>query len=380
MKKNMLLVLLSATFTFCASAQGLVESSILHTPVSLGELPENLDSRNSEVFIHYGIAEEILYGSSAYGRYIWRMNTNYTEQDSSIKYMAATFPTIIDTLSDPSSEIPWENVVDATLESVYIRAGHRNISTLNDTLRVTVVGLFNGRPVGQILYTEDIVSSDSSIVGGLTWLNSNYLTVQPNIQVNGPFGVIVEYFGHPLDTFGLTAGYAYSGVCAPSGANFVIESLFTPNTYRFYTQYASFGLLPTSTGNDLYYECNGQSGYQEGQDSRHFMQNLDVGVNLTNIIDNISVNELPAHVGHVDRIFPNPVAGSFQMDVFLKGDSEVSIRVLNAVGSTVDAHSGVYYASGQHAFTFDASSWAPGIYTIDLEVDGYHHFQRVVNK
>jgi hypothetical protein len=110
------------------------------------------------------------------------------------------------------------------------------------------------------------------------------------------------------------------------------------------------------------------------------MQNLDVGVNLTNIIDNISVNELPAHVGHVDRIFPNPAAGSFQMDVFLNGDSEVSIRVLNAVGSTVDAHSGVYYASGQHAFTFDASSWAPGIYTIDLEVDGYHHFQRVVNK
>jgi len=378
MKRFLFLTFVFIGWAASLPAQDLRESGILHVPKSLGELPENI-SRNSDVFVHYGLAEEILYGSSGYGRYIWRMNSNYTALDSSINYMAAAFHTIIDTSANPSSEIPWENVVDATLESVYIRAGHRNLSTLNDTLRVTVVGLFNGRPVGQILYTEDLVSSDSSLVGGLTWLNSNYITIQPNIQVNGPFGVIVEYFGHPLDTFGLTAGYAYSGICGATGSDFVIESLFTPNTYRFYSHYASFGLLPTSTGNDLYYECNGTSGYQEGQDSRHYMQNLDIGVNLTNIIDNISVNELPAEVGFANRIFPNPATDRFQLDVMLEGSSDVSIEVRSVTGQLMDRFVSMNLAPGSHAFEFDTSDWAAGIYTVELSVNGYRQFQRVVN-
>jgi len=364
---------------FLASAQMASENVTFHVPNHDGSRPAASSSRNTtEMLIWYGSAEEALYGTGGYNEFIWDMNSNFGPLDSNIAYVSLAYPVLINELGDNSTEVDWANVVSVDIDSIFVQVGHENNSGLDDTLRVSIVSLVNGRPTGSVLWSEDLISN-TSFTGDTNWLSTTFLGFEPAIQVTSEFGVRIEYFGSFQDTFGIVAGYAFAGQCGTNTFDQAIETLYATNSFRYYTQYASFGLLPNASGADIYYDCNGSGQYEEGQDGENFLQNINVAVDVT-ITDNVSLEELPSAVTELSQNYPNPFDGTTALDYTLNSSADVTFEVVDLAGRVVVAENMGTQFAGNYTFEIDGSTLSSGVYYVNMTVNGERVTRKMLRK
>jgi len=378
MKRNFLLASFVA-LTAVAFGQ-MIPTTELYTPIHDGSKPGNSLTRGiTEMVIWYGGAESELYGSNNYSQFIWRNSFNYTQQDSSLKYVTVAYPFIVDELGDPNSELPWTSVTSMTIDTLYLQIGHKNNSGQPDTMRVKIVDLTTqGRPTSTVLWQQDYITTTGFVDSATSWLSSTFYPVAPGIQVTEPFGVTIEYYGASIDTFGIVAGFATNGPCVGTTPK-AETSLYATNSFRFYTQYASIGLLPTANGADIYYDCNQNGSFDQGIDGVNFMQNINIAAQVT-IQDNISVEELPSALNSVSDNYPNPFSTTSTIDFVLNNRANVSLMVTDMSGRTVQNQYLGMLTAGNHKATISADKLADGIYFYTLTINGENITRKMVVK
>jgi len=331
MKKNLLLIF--CILTNIVLAQISVTNKNLYKPTILKDSNFKNNSRAfNEMLVWYGSAENEIYGDNFYSEFIWQLNSNATASDSLIKTVYVTFNQLVDELGDPDSEINYNAVDEILIDTIYIQVGHINNSGTTNNLIASIVSLDNNnRPTTNKLWS-DTLSTDTSFTGGASWLNTNFVYFTPNQSFgNQPFAVQVEYEGTEQDTFGIIAGFAYDGPCGITGGQKAIETLYATNSYRLYSHYEQdFGIMPTSQGGEIYYDCNA-NGQNDPDDSVHYMQNINIATKLT--IEH-TTNIIEDEIEILD-IYPNPAKQNVAINYELKSHSFVNISIFNIKGEEV---------------------------------------------
>jgi hypothetical protein len=88
---------------------------------------------------------------------------------------------------------------------------------------------------------------------------------------------------------------------------------------------------------------------------------------------------LPGHVlSNTMRCYPNPASEQLRLEFDLAYATGVSFKMVNALGAEIWSESIGNQAVGSHAYTVDVSNMSPGIYFLQIEIEGAVHIQKVV--
>jgi hypothetical protein len=359
----------------------------LNTVPRGGHIPRNVPQRNNNpstqatanFYVDYDFSDEdyqVNTNGYQYSRFIWDMNMryDYAAGDTSYKWAAVDFNTLIDSYNG-SAPVAFNTFANYTVDSVFVACGHSNYSGQNDTIIIKVVQLSSGGyPTypGTILYADTLITN-TSIFAEASWLNSGLLYVTPGLTLpnSTKFGVRVEYYGNPLDTFGMICGFGDLGAnqCSslPTLTNYAVKSNWAPNSYRHDMRFAlppnNIQQLPTSSGADTYYDCDGSGNYQAGSDAENFNQNWSIWVNLTTVT---SIDEINGIVG-VGQNQPNPFDNTTVIPYSLTENSDVALTIYDITGKMITSQSAQSQGAGLHQFTIDGSQLASGVYYYTVE-------------
>jgi len=335
----------------------------------------------STFYIDYDYAEEFSGATPQYTRYIWDMNTNYKtiEGDSSLGYMIVAF----DSLDDSYDQITqtgytYSELSSITIDSIWVAAGHQNLSGANDTIIAKIIKINNttGYPTSTLLHADTIITNTSISLDN-SWLTTQAIGFEPNYTIASPstnhFGVKIEYHGAKADTFGIVAGFGDngSGNCPanPSLPFFANKSIFYPTSYRldlWVEQFSIFAPLPTSGGQDLYYECDGTNGYLQGSDSENALQNIGIWVKIT-VDDQLGINNMDFVNGlKLGQNVPNPSKGITSIPYQIASNSDVTIEVRDYTGRIIMNIAEGNKAAGKYNATINTSSLSNGVYFYTL--------------
>jgi hypothetical protein len=305
-----------------------------------------------------------------YERYIWDMNMNYdlANGDTSLRWATVDFNPLYDSYNG-SVQLASTSYNSVTVDTIFFNAGHSNYSGQNDTILVRIVQCSAaGYPTttALVLHTDTIISN-TSITASSTWLSNGTFFVTPGYMMSNAikFAVKIEYYGHELDTFGMTAGFGDMQIQCnsnPTLPNFAALSNYAPNSYRHDMRFAgppnNLPQLPTSTGADTYYECDGTSGHLLGSDSENYLQNWDLWIHAT--IDGVGINETNGSLG-VGQNYPNPTTGDTEIPYELKNSSVVSLTIFDVTGNAVMTQS-QNSSAGRSTFKVNSSVLSAGVY------------------
>lgn len=324
-----------------------------------------------------------------YSRYIWDMNMNYdlTMGDTAITYAVVDFSSFWDSYnSNGPTPVAANSYNTYTIDSVFLLGGHSNYSGQPDTIVIVTIGL-NGAGYPQnntVLDRDTIIATNFGTTN--SFLSTAVIGVEVNYQVTNPstrFGVRVEYYGDRLlDTFGLLAGFGDLGpgncTSNPSLPNFAMPSHYAPNSYRYDMRFSpANGMLPTGSGIDTYYECNGTSGRQPGFDSENFLQNWGVWARIT--VDGVGINETANTGIALEQNMPNPSNGSTTIRYSLaNGGTNVTLEVYDVTGTLISSVDQGTRAAGQHTVDLNTTNYAAGVYFYTLNVDGVKVTKKMV--
>jgi hypothetical protein len=364
-----------------------VTAQNLNVVPTSGHIPRSMPQRNvnpstqatANFYVDYDFSDEdyqVNTIGNTYSRYIWDMNMryDYTLGDTSLKWAAVDFNTLIDSYNG-STPVAFNSFATYTVDSVFILCGHSNYSGQNDTILIHIVQLTSGGyPTypGTILHTDTLITN-AALFGEASWLNAGVAYSTPGLTLpnSTKFGVRVEYYGDRLDTFGILCGFGDlgPGQCANISQlnNFAVESNYTQNSYRHDMRFAlppnNIAQLPTSSGADTYYDCDGSGNYQAGVDAENFLQNFGIWVNLTTVT---GVEEYAGVLG-VGQNEPNPFTNTTNIPYSLKENSDVSLTVYDVTGKVIATQTAQGQAAGSHKFTVDGSVLSAGVYyyTVD---------------
>ncbi|TND08784.1 MAG: hypothetical protein FD123_2000 [Bacteroidetes bacterium] len=323
----------------------------------------------------------------AYQRFIWDMNMNYdlAAGDTSLQYAIVDFSALYDSYNQSSfNPVPWTSFSSYTIDSVYVLGGHENNSGNNDTIQCKIIALNSaGYPQTTVLNTTEIVTNTS--LSTPDWLNSAIFGFAPNYTVNNntsKFGVQIEYYGATADSFGILAGFGDLQTTCPQNSSlpyFALTSHYANNSYRYDMRFnpyvptmTMYGIFPTSTNIDTYYECNGTSNAQiDGTatgDSENYLQNWGIWVKMT--VNGVGFNELAGEEVKVNQNVPNPTNGITKIDYALKNNGKVTFSVYDIAGKLVYSNNEGNQAAGVHTIELNTNDYNAGVYFYTVNVDG----------
>lgn len=365
----------------------------LSAPRKFGKVPTSVPARvhsssnttqsSQGIYVDYDFMDEQYQTNNvgAYTRYIWDMNMNYdyNQGDTSLKYAVVDFSSLYDSYVDANTVIPYNTCSSYTIDSVLILAGHENNSTQNDTILCKIVSLSAaGYPqTTNVLNTSQIITNTSLSAGD--WLQSTLIHFEPNFTVNSntqKFGVMIEYHGARVDTFGILSGFGDLGAgnCTnlPTLPNFAVKSNYYANSYRHDMRFAlppyNIQLLPNSAGNDTYYDCDGSGSYNNTSsntpDSENFLQNWSIWVHMT--LNGVGMNE--EHNGlKLSQNQPNPFRGTTTINYETKAAGDVTLTVFDVTGKKAMEVKQDQQGAGKHSINLDATKLAAGVYYYTLK-------------
>ncbi len=355
------------------------QSSMLAIPG--GTAPHNQVQRNvnpsstqatQSIYVDYDYMDEDFQTNTqglSYSRYIWELNSrNGTNagDTSSILEAIVDFNELFDSYTTGYPAVAFTTFNTYNVDSIFLLCGHENNSGTNDTLIVKIVSLTGaGYPTTSVLHVDTIITN-TGLSTGNDWLTTAVVGLEPNYMINNnttKFAVRVEYYGSRLDTFGLIAGFGDLGAgnCAsvPQLNNFAVESEFSTNSYRFDPNFSyTYGILPTSTGADTFYDCDGDGQLNLTVDSDNFLQNWGIWVRLT--LDGVGVAETNGNVG-VGQNMPNPFNGETTIPFSLKNGDDVTLTICDVTGKQVLVQTKTA-AAGQNSFVVASTDLAAGVY------------------
>ncbi len=327
--------------------------------------------------------QDFEFGVSDWWRYIWDMNMNYpVSATSSLRYGVVDFydgtlNQINDSygLTDGSAyPVDVDYTGTLTIDSIFLNVGHQNLSGINDSLVVKVIQLDGtGYPTTTVLNTQMLIQN-SSFVGGAGWLNGGIVGFAPayNVPASTRFGIRIEYHGATVDTFGLLAGFGNNGASCgetPTLPWFAVKSLYATNTYKLDINYESYGLLPTASGADTYYPCDGVAGYIAGADSENSLQNWAVWLKVTTNVG-LNVENNTGLITNLEQNMPNPFNVNSTINYTLAATAPVTFRVTDLAGKVVMSENLGKVNAGPHAINLSANQFESGVYYYTLTAGG----------
>ena len=353
-------------------------------PVSIPQKPVHSTATNTFI-IDYDSADAVAQFNFGFPMYrtMWDYNYNYVLSDSALKYFVVAFDSLYDTYNGIGYNR--NTVTTISCDSIFMILGQENNSGTDDTIRIKLVSVnANGYPTSTVFWTYDqIIPSGSPF--GTDWLQPVVLGLNCGytMTTNDRFALRVEYLGNKMDTCGWIASFgnqAPLGTCTSLAANRTEYSpykqtsppntYYNANTFTLWTQYQSFGLLPTAGGVTLYYECNGVGGYQYLQDGENYLQNMSVWVKVTTD-PFVSVSENDGLVMQIGQSKPNPTNGLTTINYELsKQANNVSLIIYDITGKHVINFNEGEQTSGKHDITIDGSALEAGVYFYSVIADG----------
>ncbi len=320
-----------------------------------------------------------------YTRYIWDCNMNYdlAQGDTNITYVEVDFSSFWDSYDAAGPYPVASNTFNSyMIDSVFILAGHENNSGNPDTIIINILSLNSqGYPQTNVLSRDTVISMGFGTAND--WLTTAVIGIPIGHQINSAttrFAVKVEYYGARTDSFGILAGFGDLGPgnCSanPTLPNFAVLSHHAQNSYRFDMRYSpQYGMLPSASGADTYYECDGLNGKTAG-DSENFLQNWGVWTRIT--VDGVGINEQGSTGIALDQNVPNPANGSTIIRYNIANSADVALEVYDVTGKLVETVDQGQQSAGQHQFDLNTTTYAPGVYFYTLNVDGVKVTRRMV--
>jgi hypothetical protein len=363
----------------------------LKTPVNAVPKPtRNLVTSSAPVssfIMDYDSADSYSFTTQGdmFRRFIWDMNWNYVTADSSLRYVVVAFDTINDTYNGagPMGYSP-SVVTSVRVDSIFVIFGQENNSSTKDTLIVKLMNVnINGYPSSTVHWADTIIFPDD-VPHGTNWLQARLLSLPVN-GGNGftlpgnakQFSVRLEYKGDKQDTLGVIAGF--QGPCGSSsnaliayqtqtGRFKVGTNWYKANSFALWSQYGSFGTLPTTGGANIYYDCD-NSGNQSAGDGANYIQDLNIMTYVT-INTNIGLEENFTNGIKLGQNMPNPFAGNSTIAYELEKTGVVTFEIMDITGKKVLGINEGSKSAGKHNLTIDGSLLSPGVYFYTLNVDG----------
>jgi len=336
-----------------------------HTPLNTIKKNHNSSKTTNSFYIDYDAAEDNLWTPN-YAWYIWDVKDypSVVGDTATLNNFIVTFDSIYD-YNTYTTYIPGVDYTNIKIDSIFFLGGHVNNSGQTNSIKVTVISL-NASAYPQIATNlwDTVITTSTSLSTGGTWLNSFVITLAPNLTLpsSQKFGVKVEFQGMDTDTFGLLAGFQDGGACGV-GTKSAVLSMFDRNTYSQWSDYNTYGLLPTASGANLYYDCNGDGSYNANSNEEDYLQNGSIWLHVTTD-PSTGVDEVANNVNFI--VYPNPGSGEFNIN--LTGNIEnTDLTVKNIVGQTI--MNKTINVSGKTQETISLAGYSKGIYflTIDNE-------------
>lgn len=284
------------------------------------------EKSGGSLVINYDLSDETDAGNLNYKRAIWPLNQNYDtlSSDSLFTYIICGF----DSLINPTNTytLSYNTIPSFQIDSIWISIGHENNSGINDTLIIQLITLNTlGYPFSQIMWEDTFVFS-SGISPSNQWTNALILRIAPGFNWTNSLKPAVKLlYKAPLqDTLGVVAGYRFSGSC---GSELAAQwSAFYPNSYAYWTGFNT--LIPTSTGGDIYYDCDANLQFDSLTDGRNYIQNWHIGLQIT--APEIGLED--PQVLLTPEIYPNPASDW----LYIQSDQPVlHVEIFNTQGISV---------------------------------------------
>lgn len=255
------------------------------------------------IHVNYSLSDGDLYGSS-YDHKSYVLNS--TADSLALGMLFAVCDTFPDRISGNFYSKDFLPVL--RLDSLRIKISHTKTSAHNDSLFLGLAGSFGGIFPGEDGYYADTVVFTSSYAPGNTFGSAQYLSIPVGIYVTNPFSVWLHMKAQPGDTLRVWSGYGYDGLCTGQpGLKRAQLSHFFPNAFAYRKEYGQ--ILPTLTGEDIFFECDSVDGFDTLTDGRNYIQNWDMDFFMTvttaGLPDNVLLN--------APLLYPNPGNGTFQV-------------------------------------------------------------------
>lgn len=323
--------------------------------------------------LDYDAAEEDAAGTvPGYSRFGWDLKDypSAAGDTAAINNMIVSFDSIYDYTTFSAYE-PGTHYSTWTIDSLFVALGHENNSGTQNAITISILplpGTGYPNPAATPLW-DTVINTSTSLSTTGHWLNfsaTQSLGLGLNLPASTKVAVMVEFSGADTDTLGVLAGYTNnSTLCASNPAldPTAAPTSFPFNTVAQWSDYNTYGPLPTSAGANIYYDCNGTTGYQFPDDGANFIQNGGIWMQVT-IDDGVSVEELGKN--EVDyNVYPNPSnTGIFNIDLAVNSDNDnVNLSVRNIVGQTVLSRT---VANGESKETISLANFSKGVYFLTV--------------
>lgn len=240
-----------------------------------------------------------------YGAYVWDVNWRYVLADTQFtdwagfqKKFVVAFHSIVPMPNQNTNyptPISSAVITSITVDSIGLFALHCSDTSLPDTLIFHLVKLGVGQnaiyPDTNTIWFKDTLFGNEIPTDGNTCAeyipqNWNYIEIPVgwSSTTYKSFGVVVKYLGLK-DThhhnFWFYAGYPVKNGVQCQGYDVADTAFINYNSYSQWVKYAQYGLLPTPSGANIYYDCNGDNSYSYNSDGETYIQNIGLIAKVT---------------------------------------------------------------------------------------------------
>lgn len=336
-------------------------------------------------FLDYATADENAWNEGS-NSYIWSFNTSL-DTNQGRKYFVVAFDSVCYAGKDNNIGFPYSTISKLTIDSVFAQIGQQNKSGKDDTLRLKVVAVdTNGYPTDSILWSRDsIIKASSPLSKGNNWLQPALLKWKCGYEVpKAPhkFAIRLEYFGNSKDLCGFIASFEPNmSTCKdttlkpPLADSTHFSKILRPgmrpffsNSFALWNPYKSSGILPTSTGGDIYYDCDTSKSNTKG-DGKNYIQNIWLFPKVTfESSYDVLVPEYSMGLT-LKGSYPNPAQEFTIIRYNVMEASAVSVQVYNLMGQPVQQSLAEKVSAGNHEMKISTKDFPAGnyFYTVKTE-------------
>jgi hypothetical protein len=329
---------------------------------------------------------------NAYTRYYgWRANGNFSQADTVMhlgdlyKYMIVRFDSLVDytVITGTSNTVyPYSQYPTIYIDSLSSALSQMNTSGFDDTLMIQVMSVdANGYPSSTVYWSNTmVIPAASSLSGSNDWNNVVGISWQVNqaLPTNvHKFCVKLTYLGAKADTFGYVDGFpSFLGTGGCAGYNMANQTSYYPNTYVWVAGANVNAQYPTSTGGDVFYDCNGDGTYEAGIDGTNYMQNGSIQAKVDVYL---GIEENKSLGIKLMQNMPNPFNNTTNISYQLaKRSSSVTLEISDLAGRTITTIDEGAKNPGYYMINLDSKSFSQGVYFYTLNVDGVRLTNRMM--
>lgn len=194
----------------------------------------------------------------------------------------------------------FSNLVSPILDSIDIYFGFENTSNLVDTLILSLISPNTSNYFSNTSFRKDTFYLDSSNSSTNFRTNKQKITWNINESITDEVVLIqIEFLGPSVDSFALITGYGYQPVSTCSFDQ-AINSTFGLNSFGYFYSFSI--LLPTETGSNLFFDCNGNL-LSDSTDGKSYIQNWNITSYISSPSIGISENDFDKII-----VYPNPAS------------------------------------------------------------------------